>query len=195
VDLGYEDGVDLEDEDVVDLEDEDGVDLGDEDGVDLWDEDDVDLGDEDGVDLEDKGVDLEDEDGEDLGDGDGVDLGDRDGVDLGDGDGVDLGDDVDLGDEDGDDPHLEPLGGLEELRQLILRHVHLAGVHELQDRRQVLEGHVLEDDDGVLGWVLLEQRLEVGRAGGQDHLVRLAALPVRGDRHVRERLLVPKVLE
>ena len=46
----------------------------------------------------------------------------------------------------------------------------------------------------MLGWVLLEQRLEVGRAGGQDHLVRLAALPVRGDRHVRERLLVPEII-
>ena len=55
-----------------------------------------------------------------------------------------------------------------------------------------LEGHVLEDDDGVLGGVFLEQGLEVGRAGGQDHLVRLAALPVRGDRHIRERLLIPE---
>ena len=47
----------------------------------------------------------------------------------------------------------------------------------------------------MLGWVLLQQCLEVGRAGGQDHLVRLAALPVAGDRHVCERLLVPEVFE
>ena len=53
----------------------------------------------------------------------------------------------------------------------------------------------LEDNDRVLSRVLLQQRLEVGRAGGQDHLVRLAALPVAGDRHVGERLLVPQVLE
>jgi hypothetical protein len=33
--------------------------------------------------------------------------------------------------------------------------------------------------------------LEVGGAGGQDHLVGLGALPVTRDGHVRERLLVP----
>ena len=45
------------------------------------------------------------------------------------------------GDEDEDDLgwHLEPLGGLEELGELVLRHVHLARVHELQDRSQVLQ--------------------------------------------------------
>ena len=59
----------------------------------------------------------------------------------------------------------------------------------------MLEGDVFQDDDGVLGGVLLQQGLEVGRAGGQDHLVRLAALPVAGQGHVAERLLVPQVLE
>jgi hypothetical protein len=33
--------------------------------------------------------------------------------------------------------------------------------------------------------------LEVGGAGGQDHLVGLGALPVTRNGHVRERLLVP----
>ena len=41
-----------------------------------------------------------------------------------------------------------------------------------------LEGYVLEDDDRVLGRIFLQQGLEVGGAGGQDHLVSLAALPV-----------------
>lgn len=41
-----------------------------------------------------------------------------------------------------------------------------------------LEGNVLEDDDRVLGRIFLQQGLEVGGAGGQDHLVSLAALPV-----------------
>ncbi len=59
----------------------------------------------------------------------------------------------------------------------------------------MLEGHVLQDDDGVLGRVLLQQRLEVGRAGRQHHLVRLARLAVAGQGHVREGLLVPQVLE
>ena len=53
----------------------------------------------------------------------------------------------------------------------------------------------LEDNDRVLSRVLLQQRLEVGRAGGQDHLVRLAALPITGNRHVSERLLIPEVFE
>ena len=90
---------------------------------------------------------------------------------------------------------LQPLCGLEEGRELILRHVHLPGVHELQDGREVLEGHVLEDDDGVLGGVLLEQGLEVGGAGREDHLVRLAGLAVAGQGHVREGLFVAEVLE
>lgn len=58
-----------------------------------------------------------------------------------------------------------------------------------------LEGNVLEDDDGVLGGIFLQEGLEVWRASGQDHLVSLAALPVRSNRHVGERLLVPQVLE
>ena len=37
--------------------------------------------------------------------------------------------------------------------------------------------------------------LEVGAAGRQDHLVGLGALTVTGNGHIRERLLVPEVLE
>ena len=40
-----------------------------------------------------------------------------------------------------------------------------------------------------------QYHLEVGAAGRQDHLVGLGALPVAGDGHIRERLLVPQVLE
>jgi hypothetical protein len=41
-----------------------------------------------------------------------------------------------------------------------------------------LEWNIFEDDDRVLGRVLFEQGLEVGRAGRQDHLVSLARLTV-----------------
>ena len=58
-----------------------------------------------------------------------------------------------------------------------------------------LEGNVLEDDDRVLSRIFLQQGLEVGGAGGQDHLVSLAALPVGCNCHIGERLLVPQVLE
>jgi len=50
--------------------------------------------------------------------------------------------------------HLESLSSFEELRKLILSHVDLASIHELQDGGQVLERDVLQDDDGVLGRVL-----------------------------------------
>ena len=39
---------------------------------------------------------------------------------------------------------LKPLCGLEELRKLVLRHVHLPGVHELQDRGQMLNKYDME---------------------------------------------------
>ena len=86
----------------------------------------------------------------------------------------------------GESLDFQPLRRLEELRQLVLRHVDLAGVHELEDCRQVGKWDVFQDDDGVLGGVLLQQGLEVGAAGGQDHLVSLAALTVAGDGHVAE---------
>ena len=54
--------------------------------------------------------------------------------------------------------------------------IDLPGVHELEDGGEVGERHVLQDDDGVLGRVLLQQVLEVGRAGAQDHLVGLSVL-------------------
>ena len=59
----------------------------------------------------------------------------------------------------------------------------------------MLEGDVLEDDDGVLGGVLLKQVLEVGAAGAEDHLVGLGVLALGGDGHVAEGLLVPQMLE
>ena len=42
----------------------------------------------------------------------------------------------------------------------------------------MLEGDVFQNDDGMFGRVLLQQGLEVGTAGGEDHLVSLAALTV-----------------
>jgi len=91
--------------------------------------------------------------------------------------------------------HLESLSSLEELGELVLSHIHLPGIHELQDGCQVLERDILQNDDGVFGWILFQKCLEVGAAGRQDHLVGLGALPVTGDGHIRERLLVPEVLE
>ena len=41
-----------------------------------------------------------------------------------------------------------------------------------------LEWNILENDDGVLGGVLLQEGLEVRRASRQDHLVGLARLAI-----------------
>ena len=54
--------------------------------------------------------------------------------------------------------------------------IDLPGVHELQDGGEVGESHVLQDDDRVHGRVLLQQVLEVGRAGAENHLVGLGVL-------------------
>ena len=48
---------------------------------------------------------------------------------------------------------------------------YLSSVHELKDGSKVSKRDVFEDDDRVLGWVLLQQVLEVGGASTQDHLV------------------------
>ena len=42
----------------------------------------------------------------------------------------------------------------------------------------MLEGDVFQNDDGMFGRVLLQQSLEVGATGREDHLVSLAALTV-----------------
>ena len=73
---------------------------------------------------------------------------------------------------------LESFGSLEEWRQLILGNVYFAGVHELQDSRQVLERNVLEDDDRMFGRVLFQKSLEVGRTSWQDHLVSFTGLTI-----------------
>ena len=64
-----------------------------------------------------------------------------------------------------------------------------------QDSSQVLEWDVLENDDGMLGRILLQQSLEVRRAGGEDHLVSLGALTIAGQGHVTEGLLIPQMFE
>lgn len=117
---------------------------------------------------------------------------------------------------------LKAIGGAQERRQLLLRDVHLAGVHEFEDGLQVAVRDVLQDDDGMLGGVLLrtnwvykkrtnslsarphifaventhlEQRLEVRTAGGEHHFVRLARLALARERDICEALLVAQMPE
>jgi len=91
--------------------------------------------------------------------------------------------------------HLEALSSFQKLRQLILCDIDLSGIHKFQYGCQVLKWDVLQDDDRVLSGVLFEQSLEIGGAGGQNHLVGLAALSVAGEGHVTKRLLIPQMFE
>ena len=51
---------------------------------------------------------------------------------------------------------LKHLGRPEEAGQLVLLHLDLAGVHEVEQQPQVLLPHVPQDDDRVLAWVTLK---------------------------------------
>ena len=62
---------------------------------------------------------------------------------------------------------------------------------ERADEIQLEEVH-LEEDDGVLAWVLDEQLLEVGAACRQDELVRFEGPGLCGQRHIHEKLLLSK---
>lgn len=66
--------------------------------------------------------------------------------------------------------YLKALGGLEEGAERFLGHVHLAPVHELEQRSHVLRARPVEDDDqtGRRGRHPLEQLLEVLAACRQD---------------------------
>lgn len=68
---------------------------------------------------------------------------------------------------------LKGLGRLEKHRQQVLRDVHFALVHEVQEGLHLAVVDVLEEYDGVRVRVLYEDRLEVRRARRQDGLVGL----------------------
>ena len=89
----------------------------------------------------------------------------------------------------------QALGHREHGGKVLLIHGHLAPVHELQQRLHLLVADVLEKDNGMLVGRVVEHGLEVGRAGGQDHLVGFQVEAVAGNRDVDKGLVVEKVLE
>ena len=54
-------------------------------------------------------------------------------------------------------PYLQSLCSLEELRELVLGHVHLPGVHEGEQEAKILLPDVPEDDDRMLTGVALQK--------------------------------------
>lgn len=91
--------------------------------------------------------------------------------------------------------HLQHLRGLQQTAQLLVRHVHLAAIHVLQDRLDFRELDVLQHHDRVAALQVGEQALEVSRARDQDHLVALDGAAVRGDGHVGEGLILQQLVE
>ena len=67
----------------------------------------------------------------------------------------------------GEADDLEALGRLEERVQLVLRHDHLAAVHELQQGGHVVVLDVSQDDDGVLTGVALGEKAREERGSEQ----------------------------
>lgn len=74
--------------------------------------------------------------------------------------------------------------------KLVRRDVDDAVVHELDDRVKVLEGDVLQDDDGVLTWVDGEQGLKVVRTCREEHFVGLKLSSLGRQSHVDQFLVV-----
>jgi len=91
--------------------------------------------------------------------------------------------------------YLQGLSDLEEACELVLGDVDLAPVHVLEDGLHIRVADVLEHDDRVGTGDLEEQRLEVGRTGGQHHLVALNGGTFAGQRAVSERFTLQQLVE
>lgn len=72
----------------------------------------------------------------------------------------------------GEPLHLQALGSFQKGGQLTVLEVHLAPIHKLNERAQLSETHVLQDDDRMPVRMVNEQTLKVRGAGGQDDFVR-----------------------
>lgn len=86
--------------------------------------------------------------------------------------------------------HLEQLGRVEEAGEVLLTDVDLASVHEVEDVSEFGQSDILEDDDGVVVGVRGEEALEVGGAEREDEFVGAQELPLRGQRHVDQLLVL-----
>lgn len=92
---------------------------------------------------------------------------------------------------------LKILGHCQEGVQLLLCHVDLAVVHEVQHRLKLRESNALQVEEWVGVGVLAENTSEEWGAGGQDQLVCLDVLVTgaHGQGHVEKVLLFPQFSE
>lgn len=90
---------------------------------------------------------------------------------------------------------LQRFGDAQQRSDLLLVHVDLTLVHEVDDGPELRPLHVLQYDDRVLALVLGQHALEVRAARGQHDLVRLERVPVAGDGHVHESAVLQQLVE
>ena len=96
----------------------------------------------------------------------------------------------------GEPLHLQLLRHREEGAQLVLGHVHLPVVHEVQHGQDLTELDSLQVDERVGVPVVAQQVPEEAAAGRQHHPVRLHLPPVPGgERHVEQLLVTAQLLE
>jgi len=90
---------------------------------------------------------------------------------------------------------LETLGNLEEGGEVLLVNRHFSTVHELEESLHLVVADVLEEDYRVFVRGVVEHALEVGRTGGQDHLVGFQVEAITGNGHIHKGFMVEEVLE
>ena len=90
---------------------------------------------------------------------------------------------------------LQPFCHFEQGGKVFLVHRHFSSVHKLQQGLHLVIPDVLEEDNWMLVWCVVEHALEVGGAGGEDHLVGLQVEPVAGDGDINEGLMVEEVFK
>ena len=88
---------------------------------------------------------------------------------------------------------LKTLGGKKEVLELVVGYGDLAGVDEVQDSGEVLERHFLEDDVRLVR-ILIQDILEVWRAGTEDYSVGVCAIALAGNSDVSEPILKSEML-
>jgi hypothetical protein len=90
---------------------------------------------------------------------------------------------------------LETFGNFEEGGKVLLIDGHFTPVHELEERLHFVIANVTQEDDWVSVGSVVEHRLEIGGASGQDHLVGLELKTVTGEGDVDKGFMVQEVFE
>jgi hypothetical protein len=86
-------------------------------------------------------------------------------------------------------PYLQRFSCSEQTVELLLGHIDLSPVHEVNQRPHFPKTHVFHENNWVLARVVTEKLFEIGAARGQDNLVALDHLSLASNRNVHEVLI------